>query len=732
MSDPRPVTRTRRLLPRAVVTALVVAVGGFAATFTSASPAAASLPGTPSGWTQVFADDFTGAANTGLNTANWLYDIGTGYPGGAANWGTGEIETMTNSTANVYQDGSGHLVIKPIRDRQRQLDLAAGSRPSAPTSPPRPAASCGIEASIQQPNVSGAAAAGYWPAFWMLGAAARGSARPTGRASARSTSWRTSTAAAPCSRTLHCGVEPGRPVQRDHRPRQRRARLRRLPDRLPHLRGGVRPQRLAGADPLVPRRQQLLHRQRQPGRRDHLEQRHPPRLLHDPQRGDGRRLPGRVRRRPDRCDPSGVPMLVDYVAVYTTGGGSRVRRAAAAERQGDHQRQRPVPGRPLVEHRQRHPGADLHLQRHRRAAVDLRRGRQHAARRSASAWTSRAAAPPTARRCNIWDCNNTGAQVFIHAVQRIATTTRSPTSAWTTRAAPPRPAPRCRSGTATAPAPSTGTFPADAPVRLSTRKSGGQAHRAAAIVDGMEQDEIWNADAAQRYDTPGTGMFAPDVLGPAVDRLAELAGGGRALEFAIGTGRVAVPLAERGVPVTGIELSTAMIDQLRTKADEATIPVIVGDMATDDRARRVHAGLPRLQHHLQPAHPGRAGRVLPQRGPAPHPRRPVRDRALGAGAAPAPARVSRHGLHTEPGYIGLDTYDVLQPARRLAPLPLRRRHARRELFRSPHRYIWPAELDLMAQLAGFELESRHADWSGAEFTAESRSHVSVYRLPTDS
>ena len=96
----------------------------------------------------------------------------------------------------------------------------------------------------------------------------------------------------------------------------------------------------------------------------------------------------------------------------------------------------------------------------------------------------------------------------------------------------------------------------------------------------MRQDEIWDVDAAQRYDTPGTGMFAPEVVGPTVDRLAELAGDGRALELAIGTGRVAVPLTERGVPVTGIELSGPMIDRLRTKAAEDTIPVVVGDMAT--------------------------------------------------------------------------------------------------------------------------------------------------------
>ncbi|HWB37041.1 MAG TPA: class I SAM-dependent methyltransferase, partial [Rugosimonospora sp.] len=96
----------------------------------------------------------------------------------------------------------------------------------------------------------------------------------------------------------------------------------------------------------------------------------------------------------------------------------------------------------------------------------------------------------------------------------------------------------------------------------------------------MARDGIWDAEAAARYDTPGEGMFAPKVLGPTVDRLVELAAGGRALEFAIGTGRVAVPLSERGVPVTGIELSAAMVAQLRTKADEATVPVVVGDMST--------------------------------------------------------------------------------------------------------------------------------------------------------
>ncbi|MGH3380593.1 MAG: SAM-dependent methyltransferase, partial [Actinoallomurus sp.] len=84
---------------------------------------------------------------------------------------------------------------------------------------------------------------------------------------------------------------------------------------------------------------------------------------------------------------------------------------------------------------------------------------------------------------------------------------------------------------------------------------------------------------------------------------------------------------------------------------------------------------------------------------------------------------------TEPGCIGLDTYDVLHQQVVSHHFRFDDEGTRAELFRSPHRYIWPAELDLMAQLAGFELESRHADWTGADFIAESRSHVSVYRLP---
>jgi SAM-dependent methyltransferase len=244
----------------------------------------------------------------------------------------------------------------------------------------------------------------------------------------------------------------------------------------------------------------------------------------------------------------------------------------------------------------------------------------------------------------------------------------------------------------------------------------------------MRQEDIWDADTAQRYDTPGWGMFAPEVLEPTVDRLAELAGNGRALEFAIGTGRVAVPLANRGISVTGIELSPSMVEKLRSKADDAAIPVVIGDMATA-RAPGEYA-LVYLVYNTISNLLTQAEQVACFRNAARH--LPSGGRFVIELWVPELRKLppGQHATvwHTEPGYIGLDTYDVLQ--QQVVSHHFRFGEGRQaELFRSPHRYIWPAELDLMAQLAGFDLETRHADWEGTKFTAESRSHVSVYRKP---
>ena len=243
----------------------------------------------------------------------------------------------------------------------------------------------------------------------------------------------------------------------------------------------------------------------------------------------------------------------------------------------------------------------------------------------------------------------------------------------------------------------------------------------------MQHKDIWDAAAAKSYDTPGTGMFDPVLLAQTADRLAALAEGGRALEFAIGTGRVAIPLLERGVPVAGIELAAPMVDELRTKVDAASLPVVIGDMTTSTvegqfslvflvfngisnvltQAEQVEC-FRNAARHLSPG-----GRFVVELWVPDLRRLPPGSQAT--------------VFTSEPGYIGLDTVDILNQIVVSHHFRFDERN-QTTLFRSPHRYVWPAELDLMAQLAGFSLESRHADWAGTPFTAESRSHVSVYRL----
>jgi SAM-dependent methyltransferase len=245
----------------------------------------------------------------------------------------------------------------------------------------------------------------------------------------------------------------------------------------------------------------------------------------------------------------------------------------------------------------------------------------------------------------------------------------------------------------------------------------------------VEHADIWDEEAARAYDTPGVGMFAPDVLGPTVERLRALAGGGRALEMAIGTGRVAVPLAEAGVAVAGIELCQPMIDQLRTKVDEERIPVVLGDMTTArvdgpfDLVYLVFNGI---------------SNVLTQEGQIAIFENAARHLAPGGrfvielwvpDLRTLPPGKTGAVFTAEPGYLAADVFDVVEQhvvSHHVRFDPESGTSAR--IFRSPHRYIWPAELDLMARIAGFRLESRHGGWSEQPFTAASSDHVSVYRL----
>ncbi|MFF0157336.1 glycoside hydrolase family 16 protein [Streptomyces sp. NPDC005263] len=201
--------RRRRPLRRALL-AVVSTLGLAAAAATVASPSAnASAPTPPSGWTQVFLDDFVGSAGTGVNTSNWQYATGTSYPGGPANWGTGEVETMTNSTGNVALDGNGNLRITPLRDASGRWTSGRVETNRTDFQPPA-GGRLRVEARLQMPNVTGTAAEGYWPAFWMLGAPYRGNYQNwpgvgeldiMENVQGRNTVWA----------TMHCGTNPGGP-----------------------------------------------------------------------------------------------------------------------------------------------------------------------------------------------------------------------------------------------------------------------------------------------------------------------------------------------------------------------------------------------------------------------------------------------------------------------------------------------------------------------------------------
>jgi SAM-dependent methyltransferase len=242
----------------------------------------------------------------------------------------------------------------------------------------------------------------------------------------------------------------------------------------------------------------------------------------------------------------------------------------------------------------------------------------------------------------------------------------------------------------------------------------------------VTSSDLWDAETAEHYDETSAFMFTPEVLDPAVDLLAELAGSGRALELAIGTGRVAIPLTDRGVPVSGIELSEPMVEQLHRKRGD--IPVVVGDMATTEvtgefslvyvvwnsignvrtQAEQV-AVFRNAARHLVPG--GRFVIELWVPG--------IRRFPPGQDAVP---------FHVGESHVGFDTYDM---ATQQGTSHHYRRHSDGSVTygASNFRYIWPAECDLMAQLAGMELERRMADWQGSPFTNDSESHVSVWRKP---
>ncbi|MBL7253098.1 carbohydrate-binding protein [Paractinoplanes lichenicola] len=194
--------RTRLL----AVVAATVALTGSAAMAVAAN---AALPPPPSGWTQVWADDFTGAANTLPSGANWIIDTGTSYPGGPPQWGTGEIQTYTNSTSNVAHDGAGNLRITPLRNGSGQWTSARIETQRTDFKAPAGGV-LRLEGRIQMPNVTGNAALGYWPAFWALGAPYRND-RYSWPAIGEFDVMENVNGINSVWGVLHCGVNPGGP-----------------------------------------------------------------------------------------------------------------------------------------------------------------------------------------------------------------------------------------------------------------------------------------------------------------------------------------------------------------------------------------------------------------------------------------------------------------------------------------------------------------------------------------
>ncbi len=242
------------------------------------------------------------------------------------------------------------------------------------------------------------------------------------------------------------------------------------------------------------------------------------------------------------------------------------------------------------------------------------------------------------------------------------------------------------------------------------------------------RENHFGEQVAAGYDAGSAAMFDPAVLDPTVDFLAALAGDGSALEFGIGTGRVALPLSARGVPVHGIDLSAAMVDQLRGKPGADRVGVTIGDFASTrvegsftlvylvfntimnvtTQADQV-ACFGNAAAHLEPG-----GCFVVEVGVPALRRLPPGEKVVTFAVSPT--------------YVGLDEYTDLVAQ----TVYSHHYHADGDGLKvssTPFRYVWPSELDLMARIAGLALRERWSDWNREPFTGESRSHVSVWEKP---
>ena len=238
-----------------------------------------------------------------------------------------------------------------------------------------------------------------------------------------------------------------------------------------------------------------------------------------------------------------------------------------------------------------------------------------------------------------------------------------------------------------------------------------------------DEDGYFDERVAARYDESAD-MFGPAAVDPVVDFLAEIAGSGRALELGVGTGRIALPLAQRGVPVQGIELSKAMAEGLRAKPGGEAIGVTIGDFATTTVDGSF--SLAYLVYNTIMNLTTQAAQVACFRNVAAH-LEPGGCFVIEVGIPDLrrlpPGETYRVFLGSE-RYWGIDEYDVATQG--LISHHIEDADGALERVSIPFRYVWPSELDLMAELAGMTLRERWGGWKREPFTNDSREHVSVW------
>lgn len=242
--------------------------------------------------------------------------------------------------------------------------------------------------------------------------------------------------------------------------------------------------------------------------------------------------------------------------------------------------------------------------------------------------------------------------------------------------------------------------------------------------------DYFDETVAARYDASSAEMFGPDVLGPTVDFLAGFADDRPVLELGSGTGRVALPLAARGLRVHGIELSEAMTAQLHAKPGGTAVEVTTGDFATTRVPGGTAAfGLALLVFNTIDNLLTQDEQVACFQNVADHlgPRGRFVVEVLVPAVRLLPPGTTQHVFHRGEDHVGIDEYDLATQAMWSHHLTRVGEHFRQRTI--PFRYTWPSELDLMARLAGMSLRERWADFARSPFTGESTSHVSVWEKP---